>query len=703
MPSTLATRASRGASAPDSAPAVRTSVPFRRGKAWATLGLFLLVLIAAMGLFRSAQIPARGEAIPASAESARVAAELATRPGSDIAPMLLVATRRDGAALTAADTQALAGITGRVTPSDLPPVGPPQPSVAGDGVAAYTLVPVRSAAQNSDNIDTITNLREAVGKATPADLQILVTGGPAFGADIANAFSGADFRLLMVTVAIVGVLLLLTYRSPILWLIPLSVVALADQLAAVVTKALGAASGLTFDAGIVSVLVFGAGTNYALLLISRYREELRREADHRVALQTARRTVLPAILASNATVVLALLTLLLAVVPGTRGLGLAGAAGLVIAALAALLPLPAVLSLVGRRVFWPVIPRAGMPQTQQGGWSRLGHAVVRRPALVVAAGVLVLGGLATGLVGTHLGLTQAQQFRVASDSQRGLEVVADHFPAGIAAPLTVITDAPAADAVAAAVRAVDGVATVSPLGRAEAGQAEAGRAVLTVIGDAAPGSTASTDLVREVRAAAHGIPGAQAIVGGSPAVAVDAHTAADRDLRRVVPLVLGVTVLVLMVLLRAVLAPLVLLAINVLSALATIGAGAWVGRTLFDFPALDVQVPLIAFLFLVALGVDYTIFLVHRADAEAARHGIREGMARAVGHTGAVITSAGIVLAGVFAALGVLPLVVLGQLGLIVGLGVVVDTFVVRTLLVPGAIALLGDRAMWPRRVQSAR
>ncbi len=609
-------------------------------------------------------------------------------------PVLLVATRTDGGVLTPADERALTGLTTRVTPAGLPPVGPPTPTLAQDGHAASTLVPVRVGTETSDNVATITDLRGAVATAAPADLRVLVTGGPAFGADIANAFSGADFRLLLVTVGVVAVLLLLTYRSPILWLVPILVVGLADQLAGVVSRAVGQASGLTFDAGIVSVLVFGAGTNYALVLISRYREELRRVQDHQIALARARRATAPAILASNLTVVLCLLTLLLAVVPGTRGLGLAGATGLLIALVAALTVLPAALALTGRWIFWPFIPRPGQHDDgQRGVWAALGAAVVRRPALVVAGGLAILAVLASGLLGTRVGLGQADQFRVASDSQRGLAVIEQHFPAGTAAPVTVVTDASSAEQVAGAVRAVPGVVSVAP-----AGQPSDGRAVLTVVGDAAPGTPRAAELVRATREAVHGIPDAGAIVGGAPAVTVDAKAAAERDLRVIAPLVLALTGLVLMALLRAVLGPLVLLAVNVASSLATIGAGAWVGRHLVGFPALDVQVPLIAFLFLVALGVDYTIFLVHRAHLEEREHGIREGTARALGHTGAVITSAGIVLAGVFAALGVLPLVVLGQLGLIVGLGVLIDTFVVRALLVPGVIALLGERAHWPRR-----
>jgi RND superfamily putative drug exporter len=237
---------------------------------------------------------------------------------------------------------------------------------------------------------------------------------------------------------------------------------------------------------------------------------------------------------------------------------------------------------------------------------------------------------------------------------------------------------------------------------APGGTAYDGRVALTVIGEPLAGTSASDALVEQAREAVHAIPAADARVGGSPAELLDARAAADRDLRVIAPVILALIAAVLMLLLRAVTAPLVLLLINIASSLATIGVGSWLGRTLFGFPALDVQVPLIAFLFLVALGVDYTIFLVHRAQDEARTHGVREGMALAVGHTGAVITSAGVVLAGVFAALGVLPLVVLGQLGLIVGLGVLIDTFLVRALLVPGVIAALGDRAYWPRRLPAA-
>lgn len=549
---------------------------------------------------------------------------------------------------------------------------------------------------NGDNATTITAMRDAVRERAPAGLSVLVTGGPAFGADIAQAFDGANITLLLVTIAVVALLLLLTYRSPILWLVPVIVVGLADQVAAVLTKGLGSALDLSFDAGIVSVLVFGAGTNYAMLLISRYREELHHTEDHRGAIATAWRATLPAILASNATVVVALATLAFAVIPGTRGLGVASAAGLLVALVAVVFLLPAALAVVGRRVFWPYVPKVDPAGAQNTSiWGTLAAKVVSRPAAVVSAALVVLAVLAGGLLGTKVGLTQTQQFRVASESATGLQVLGEHFPAGAAQPLTVVTRADHVTEVTAALSQVPGVATVRPVpGTTVVGGASL--AQLSVVTSADPGSTAAHDSVAAVREAAHHVTGAHALVGGQQAVDVDARAGNMRDLLLLAPLVLLINALVLMALTRSLVAPLVLLGVNILSALATIGAGSWIGRQLLDWSALDLQVPLLAFLFLVALGIDYTIFLVHRARTEAATHGTRDGMVRAVSGTGAVITSAGIVLAAVFAALGVLPLVALGQLGLIVGLGVVLDTFLVRTVLVPGLFGLLGDRIWAP-------
>ena len=666
----------------------------RRG-AWITLLVGLAISLGVVGGLRGVEAPPRAAAAPSTSESARVADLAAQFPDADVQSVLLVATRDDGAAVTQADATAVTALG-----SSLPavPGHPASPAITSqDGLSTMVQVPMTASPDNGENATTVTAMRDSVRERAPAGITVLVTGGPAFGADIAQAFDGANITLLLVTVGVVALLLLLTYRSPILWLVPVFVVGLADQVAAVLTKGLGSALDLSFDAGIVSVLVFGAGTNYAMLLISRYREELHHTDDHRSALVTAWRATMPAILASNVTVVVALATLALAVIPGTRGLGVASAAGLLVALVAVLFILPAALAVVGRRIFWPYTPKVDPKGAQTSSvWGSLAAKVMARPAAVVAAALVALAVLAGGLIGTKVGLTQTEQFRVASESATGLQVLGEHFPAGAAQPLTIVTRADHVDDVSVALSDVPGVASVRHVPGTAIASDGISLAQLSVITTADPGSTAARDSVAAVRAAAHEVTGANALVGGQQAVDVDARAGNTRDLLLLAPLVLLINALVLMALTRSLVAPLVLLGVNILSALATIGAGSWIGRHLLDWQALDLQVPLLAFLFLVALGIDYTIFLVHRARTEAMTHGTREGMVRAVAGTGAVITSAGIVLAAVFAALGVLPLVALGQLGLIVGLGVVLDTFLVRTVLVPGLFGLLGDRIWSP-------
>ncbi|MTB72637.1 MMPL family transporter [Arsenicicoccus sp. MKL-02] len=694
------------------------AVTSRRG-AWATLVLALLVTTALMGALRGAEIARADETLPPGSESARAATLLAGFPRSELSPVMVVMTRYDERPLAAGDLasaqrvgEAAAGSVGQRAS---------RPIASQDGRAVLVSIPVRADRPNTDIATDVTAMRAAIagtGEATAGDaggaageprLRAQVTGGPAFGADVAGAFDGADLRLLAVTVGIVAVLLLLTYRSPVLWLVPLIVVALADGLAGVLAKAIGQAWDLSFDSGIVSVLVFGAGTNYALLLISRYREELPRTDDHRVALRDALVATGPAVLASNVTVVLSLLTLVLAVLPGTRGLGPTSAAGLLVAAVFALVVLPAALAICGRKLFWPFVPplpsrpsgTGTAPHTDQsagvGPWARVARAVTRRPWPVLAAALAVAALMAAGLAGTRVGLSQTEQFRVASESSAGLQTLARHYPQGESAPMTVVSRTEAAPQVAEAARHTAGVVRVQTLAEHD------GWSRTMVVGDAEPDSPAAQDTVRALRDAVHAVPGSDAVVGGQTARQVDAEAGARHDLLLVAPLILLVVLLVLVALLRAVVAPMILLLVNVISAVAAIGLGTWIGRTVFGFPGLDVLVPLLSFLFLVALGIDYTIFLAHRTVHEAQEHGLREGVVRAVGATGGVITSAGVVLAAVFAALGVLPLVTLGQLGLIVGLGVLVDTLLVRTLVVPAVLAAAGERLWWPRRLASTQ
>jgi len=650
-------------------------------------------MVLLFGAFGSAKAPGGNAQAPADAESARTSELMAKFPNADRQSVLVVASHTDGSTLSDSDVSALAGLLPVLDEyADADTTGP---LLSEDQKAALLVTPIKVGETNAQTAEEIKAIRAALTDAAPDGITLQVTGGPAFAADVASSFEGADFTLLLVTILIVAILLIITYRSPVLWLLPLVVVALADGLAGRMTAAAGSAWDLQFDAGIISVLVFGAGTNYALLLISRYREELQTVEDHRKALSTAWRKTAPAIIASNVTVVLALLTLVLAVIPGTNGLGVTSAIGLLIALGTVLFLLPPVLAVCGRRVFWPFVPRPGEAPRQGRGWRRLASAVVRRPVVSLVGGTALLAVMAVGLFGTSIGLDQVEKFRVQSESAAGLEVLSDHFPPGEAQPIFIVADAAESDAVVAAVEDVEGVVRVHPVGTTDDGSLTK----LMVTSAYAPSTEQSLNQIAELREAAHAVPNADALVGGAVATDLDARAGNERDLMLIAPLVLAVSFLVLLVLLRSIIAPVLLLLVNLASAVAAIGAGAWLSRVLFGQHALDLQVPLLAFLFLVALGIDYTIFLVHRARGEAMVLGTRAGMVEAIAHTGGVITSAGIVLAAVFAALGVLPLVTLGQLGLIVGVGVIVDTLVVRTVIVPAIFALVGDRIWWPSSV----
>jgi RND superfamily putative drug exporter len=684
------------------APEIRLPVWDRIGELVSSRRSWVLALIiAALGGTLLGLIPQSDTAqqspvvLPPTAESVRATELIKQFPGGDAAPVLLVISRADGAALSPDDLAAaqqardrMAGVTG-VIAAPGPPIIP-----STDGQAAVAPVALDPDLNGFALSDTVTGLRDAARDGLTDGLVANVTGGPAFGADIANSFAGANINLLAVTGAVVALLLIITYRSPVLWLVPLLVIAFADRIGAVTGAAVAEATGLGGDGsttGITSVLVFGAGTNYALLLISRYREELRREPAHREALRTAVRFAGPAIVASNATVVLALLSLLLASSPTTRSLGVQAASGLVVAAIFVLLVLPPLLALFGPKLFWPFIPRAGSAEiTTTGAWHRVADWVSGHAGRVTVASILVLGILATGLIGIPVGLSLIDQFRVRADSVTGFKTLSAHFPGGLTDPTRVIAQTDRTDAVQAALAATPGIASITP-----AGVSDTGLSQWQVVLDATPASDAAFTTVAVLRDSVHEAdPGA--LVGGSDATALDTKNTAVRDRWVVIPAILIVVLAVLYALLRAVLAPLVLVATTTLSTLAALGMGGWVSVHLLGFPALDNTTPLFAFLFLVALGVDYTIFLVTRAQEETPLYGTRGGIVRAVSATGAVITSAGIVLAAVFAVLGVLPLIALTQLGIIVGLGILLDTFVVRTVVIPALFTLIGPAIWWP-------
>lgn len=646
---------------------------------WLVAVLVILASGAGLGLLSGSDAASQSPvAVPADAESARADALRAEFPGGDVAPAIIVFTRTDGAPLS---------------PDDVAAAGPGA-QVSQDGLAAVSVSPLSTDLSGFALSDAVQELRTQTADRLPEGLRAEVTGGPAFGADIANSFAGANITLLAVTAAVVALLLIITYRSPVLWLVPLLVIAFADRVGSVAGTAVASGLGLNPDGstgGITSVLVFGAGTNYALLLISRYREELGRSADHREALRVATRAAGPAILASNATVVLALLTLAFATAPSNRSLGVQAAAGLVVAAIFVLLVLPPFLGLFGKKLFWPFIPQVGdQALTDSGVWHRVASWVAGRPGWVATGALGVLVALCFGLIGTPVGLSQTEQFRVQAESVSGYDTLAEHFPSGLTDPAIVIAPTTDAAAVSSAITGTPGVVSTRP-----AGESGNGLSQWSVVLQAEPASDEAFETVDALRSSVHSV-SSDALVGGSDAKARDAASAAQRDRMVVIPAILAVVLAVLFVLLRSALAPVVLVSVTVLSALAALGIGGWASVHLFGFPALDNSTPLFAFLFLVALGVDYTIFLVTRAREETPEFGNRQGIVRAVSATGAVITSAGIVLAAVFCVLGVLPLIVLTQIGIIVGLGILLDTFLVRTVIIPALFTLIGPRIWAP-------
>lgn len=654
-----------------------------------------IALIVAVG---QAERDARvDDQLPRGYDSTRAAQLSDALPRAEASTAVAVFTTRDGARLTPTQLARLGELLGGLA---VPEVSADGTGVvpSADGEAAISVLQVSSADATVIS-DAVTALRDRLDEGAPEGVRAEVTGPAAVQADLAAVFEGADLRLLAVTAGVVAVLLVLTYRSPVLWLVPLFVVGIADQAAAAAATRVLAGLSVPWDestTGILSVLVFGAGTNYALLLISRYRDELHRHDDRYDAMRLALRRTAEAVLASAATVVVGVLSLTLSVIPSTRGLGIACAVGIVVAALFALVALPALLVLFGRWIFWPRVPHRDAAVAAEGTtfWRRVGDAVARRPAALGTVVVLLLAVLAVGLLDTRLGLPTAEQFLEKPEAIAASERLAAHFPAGSSDPAVVMTRDP--EAAQAVVADVDGVDSVRP------GAAAGGWTELQVVLSDAPDSAdarATVDRLREAVGVRADDIGGPAYVGGTAAEAVDLADASARDRWVIFPVVLLLVVGALVLLLRALLTPLLLVATVVGTYAAALGASWWIFERLLDFSAFDEGVPLFAFLFLVALGVDYNIFLVTRAREEATGHGSREGMLRALAATGGVITSAGILLAAVFAVLGVLPLVVLAQLGVAICLGVLLDTLLVRTVLVPALALRLGDRFWWPRRV----
>jgi putative drug exporter of the RND superfamily len=652
--------------------------------------------------------------LPEGSEAARVLAESARITGLESTAAILVYRRPAG--VTEADRTAIILRMLRINEAAshqlaFPPIGP---IVSDDGQAAEVIV--RFVGSDPDDIrPAVAWLRAGVADAP--GLELRVAGPAAVLTDLIGVYGSIDLTLLGVSAGVILVILIVVYRSPFLPVVVLACAGIALGLANGGAYLMAEAGLVTVSGqtqGILDVLVLGAGTDYALLLVARFREELRRTDDRYAAMRTAWRASAGPVVASGATVIVALLCLAASDLPGTRGLGPVAALGIAFALTAMVLLLPAVLVLLGRVVFWPVRPRPGPgPEQHRGVWSRVADLVTRRPRLVWAAGAVVLAILAAGLVRLDpTGIPRSEAFLVRVESLVNQDVLARHFPAAAGTPATIITRADHVDPVVAAALGVARVTKATPyvdmlaaadrrrVGLPPPGpKAVDGLAQIDVTLDVPAESVAALRAVRELRAVVHAVPGAQARVGGQAANTIDVQAAAERDRAVVIPLVLLAVSVVLVLLLRAVVAAAVMIGTVVLSYLAVLGVSAVVFRDLFGFTGTDASFPLFAFVFLVALGVDYNIFLMSRIRQEAVGQdhvtAVRTGLAL----TGGVITSAGVVLAATFATLAVVPLVFLAQLAFAIAFGVLLDTFVVRTLLVPALTVDIGPRIWWPGRL----
>lgn len=633
--------------------------------------------------------------LPASAQSTKVLQAEAELPGGESGLLMVVYERPGG--LQPGDQEAverghseLAQRFGNDTDA------PPEIVNSDDGTTLMYALPLDRDAV-AEEAGATADAR-ALLEDRPSGLNAYVTGPSALGADMDEVFDAVDATLMLATAVVVAILLILTYRSPLLWLVPLASVGVAA------ITSMGTVYALTriFDFTITSmssalliVLVFGAGTDYALLLVSRYREELHRHERPIDAMLRALRGAGPAILASAATVVAGLLCLLAADLNSISSLGPVGAAGIGAAMLVMLTFFPALLVVLGRRVFWPFVPRlGGEAHKPRSGWVRLGEMVSRRRVVSWAVPLLILGGLALGTVGASGSLPQLDQFaRSTPDSVTGAKLIEARYPDESGQPLTVMSRPDQSREVLAAVESTPGVA------EAEIDRTSDDWVEMSVLPVDSPESAGETATIKQLRKNLHQVAGEAALVGGPSAEKLDEAETNKTDRNLVMPLILLVVLAILGLLLRAIVAPLVLVATVVVSYFGALGLCNLLFDHVLGFAGLESSVPLIGFLFLVALGVDYNIFLMSRVREEAFRHGTVDGTKRGLAVTGGVITSAGVVLAATFAVLASLPLVMLVEVGILVAVGVLIDTLLVRSIVVPALTMSLGSKIWWPSKL----
>ena len=567
--------------------------------------------------------------------------------------------------------------------------------VSKDGTSLLVLGAVNITEDNDRLLDGTDALRSGLLPLRDDGLTVKITGGAGFSYDAIKVFGDLNANLLIGAVLLVVVLLIIIYRSPFLLWLPLIAVGFAEQtskgVAAITTDIGVTVTGQS--TAIMSVLVLGAGTDYALLVVSRYREELRHHENRHDALRLAMASAGPAVFASGLTVVAGLLTLMVASVEGTAGLGPLGAIGVAVAMLAMLTLLPAFFSVLPRGVFWPKTPKPGQEgaDSTHGFWRRVGERVALHPRRTwIVTGVLLLvcaGGLAT----FNPNVGQNDTFIGEVESVEGSELLAKSFPSGATAPTqVVVTDRAKTNAVLKSLNESDEVDSARVAGTGEGG------VLIEATLNKDPFSIEGQDSIPAVREAARAGGGDAVLVGGDTAINYDLAKANARDLTVIIPIVLGVVFLILIALLRALVLPLVLIGTVVLSFAAALGLSAILWQEIFGFAGADRSIILFAFVFLVALGIDYNIFLASRIREEALKHGTREGILRGLGATGGVITAAGIVLAGTFLVLASTPVVFLVETGTAIAIGVLLDTFIVRSILAPAISLDIGHRIWWP-------
>jgi putative drug exporter of the RND superfamily len=678
----------------------------RRSK-WLVIGVWLILLFALAplgGKLADETVDDTESFLPKSAESTEVVRLLGSEfESGETANGILVYERTGG--LTGADRDHAAEDAQRVARAIPVTSEPTGPVTSRNGEVALVTV---SVPQNYDKLaDWGKEVKELVGEGE-GGLKVYLTGDLGFNTDAEEIFGSIDTKLLLATTLLVLLLLGAIYRSPVIAVVPLVVVGCSYALAQALIY-LYAKSGAEVSSNATSILVvlmFGVGTDYSLLLVSRYREELRRQEDKHDAMARAVRRTGPAILASGLTVCMAMLVLLVAETGSVHALGPVSAIGVAVAFCAGLTLLPAILTITGRRGFWPrraivAYDPDHEADERQGVWRRIGDRVLRRPGLALGVTVAFFGLGALGLLAYEESYSVTGFFKKQTDSVDGFKAIERAFPAGTSQPMTILVEREGGEATQADVQLVrhqleevPGVATVTGVrDRSRDGSI----AQLSAILASDPYASEALHKVPQLRSALDGLPGGvRALVGGGTAIQYDYDQSTTRDLRLIVPIALLVIGVILGILLQAIVAPIVLILSVMASFFGTLGIAILFIRYVVGDAGVDNSLPTFAFIFLVALGIDYTIFLMSRVREEARRWGTREGMLRALAATGPVITSAGIILAGTFSVLMTLPVTFTFNLGFLVAVGILLDTFVVRTIMVPAAVELLGDRIWWP-------